>query len=125
MSIASEMVRTWPARRAARKAFLHSLREGDLIRWRGNLRLIRKIVERTAPGHAPKRTFVFAKLKCSRYANPVTTYTQSDLYTGDLELVGRNVKLKSFESMMVDKCVAQHPREPFLIEQCDVVGMTI
>lgn len=87
----------------AKYEFLHSIKEGTLIRMNGSLRLCRRIewMERKAKRgmakkymHQKKGYFYFTILRCSWTGRAYTIYTSNDMAQADIEIVSHNFKSK-------------------------------
>jgi hypothetical protein len=82
-----------------RRELLMGLREGDVIKLNGRLRVIRKASEpRVArKDYPPKRSFVFSIARCSWTHRPYCIKTSTDLLAPGctVELVARNYRPKS------------------------------
>jgi hypothetical protein len=111
-------------KRAERIRLVESLRENDLIRWNGKLRVIRGVTPGTGTGYR-RISFSFSILRCSWTRRPFTTYTRTDLQDlkRPLELVARNYKDKTVIGQLVNKDIQARSSAPSVLECCDVVGV--
>lgn len=111
---------------AARYAFLETLRQWDVVRINGTLRVIREVY---APEHRPFfRSFIFAILRCSWTHRATTVRAIHDLADPakvKIELVGRNYRYKTPIEQALQKEIdarrcSRHTRT---MECCDVIGV--
>lgn len=103
--------------------FLQSLRENDLIRVNGRLRLIRAVHWRQWKGMTPTGYFTFAIARCSWTKRCTTSQKSTDFYHRTVELVARNYQPKGeFEAN-----ITAHARDKNLnsLHCCDVIGKTV
>lgn len=115
-----------------RRELLMGLREGDVIRLNGTLRVVRKINDSAEEkrgrkrGYPRKRMFSFAILRCSWTHRPYTCYTTSDMGNPkwSVELVMRNYKPKAEIEVRLNEEIARAPAIRPYLDCCDIRGIT-
>jgi hypothetical protein len=108
----------------ARIQLVESLREGDIIRWNGRLRVIRDVTKGEGKGWR-RISFTFSIQRCSWTGKPYTVYSRTDMQNlkKSLELVARNYKGKlPLEKLLTDD-IKQRRGMRCKLECCDVVGV--
>lgn len=104
-----------------RYEFLKSLRQWDVIRFNGKLRVVREVKWVGMRGF-----FTFSILRCSWTKRPYTVYNSTDLGNPkfNLELVFRNYRPKLILETVLQKTIQRdQPSRMLELNCCDVVGI--
>lgn len=104
------------------REFILSLKEGDVIRIDGTLRVVRYVRHYQNKYYPPNARFGFAIKRCSWTGRGYTFYAAHDLMRRNVELVARNFKSKLEISNKLDKEIKEN-RVAKGITCCDVVGI--
>ncbi|HET6725856.1 MAG TPA: hypothetical protein VFH85_07620 [Gammaproteobacteria bacterium] len=116
--------------RIEREAMIDSLQVGDLVRFRGALRVVRG-VNRFAGYRKSKRkpsqvqSIDFSILRCSWTRRPYTVVSRCDLYRVPLEIVKRGFGTEHGPlDVLLQRDIDARGCAPSLLQCCDVIGVT-
>lgn len=104
------------------REFVLSLKEGDVIRIDGTLRVVRYVRHYQNKHYPPNARFGFAIRRCSWTGKGYTFYAAHDLMRRNVELVARNFKSKLEVSDKLNKEIKAMTTKRD-ISCCDVVGV--
>lgn len=116
--------------RAVREALIDSLEVGDLVMFRGSLRIVRDVgrfqgYRKSKRKPRQVQSVVFSIQKCSWTRRPYTVVSRCELYRVPFAIIKRGFGVEHGPiDVLLNRDVLSTKGSPSILQCCDVIGVT-